>query len=98
MIESEARLGLYPRQRNAFGLCHPQWRLIARNHLILKVAPDNVGVRCGHFKILSRGGAQCLVNVGLDVFNVLQSDGEPDVIGCDASFFLFRRCQLLMRG
>ena len=98
MIEREARLGLYPRQRDGFGLCHPQWRLIAHDLLILKVASDNIGVRCGHFNILSHGSTQCLVNVSLDVFNVLQSDGEPDVIGRNAGFFLFRGRQLLMRG
>jgi hypothetical protein len=50
MIECEARLGFYPRQRDCFGPRHPQWRLIAHNLLILKVAPDNVGVRCRHLK------------------------------------------------
>ena len=98
MIEREARLGLYPRQRDGFGLCHPQWRLIVRDLLILKIASDNVGVLCRHFKILSRSYAQCLVNVSLDVFNILQSDGKPDVIGRNAGFFLFRGRQLLMRG
>jgi hypothetical protein len=44
------------------------------------------------------GCLECLVNVGDDVFDILEADRKPDVILRHACLKLFRRSQLLVRG
>ena len=43
---------------------------------------------------LSRCCAEGLVDVGLDVFDVLQADGQPDVVGGNARGLLLCRSEL----
>ena len=42
-------------------------------------------------------GLQRLFDVGLDVFHIFEANGQPDVIGGHAGFFLLGGRQLLMR-
>ena len=72
------------------GLAYRAQRALSQN--ARKPTPCGMGFGCViAAQSLRRGGAEGLIDVGLDVLNVLQADGQPDVVGRDARRFLFGR-------
>ena len=43
---------------------------------------------------LTDSAGECLIQIRQDVLDVLETDGEPDIVRCDAGGFLFLRRQL----